>query len=140
MVHSSGQEAGFSLPGGRAAVFTVAALIVALICAGMAGAYGRGKMPRYGCSGYTGFGYAGQDACADATKRTNLPPAAAMDGPSRPRVGSNEFSASGYDTRKPENAVTKVEWDFGNDGTIDAVGETVDRTFASPGLVDVKVV
>ncbi len=140
MNFSPGRRAGFGLPASRLAVLCAAALIVTAITAGMAGAYGRGhKNPCDPSMGYTGWGYEGTAACSDAVAHTDLPPIASFS-PAEATVGSTTFTATAYDPRHSGNEVTKYEWDFDNDGQVDAQGAVASRNFPTAGDADVKLV
>ena len=70
-----------------------------------------------------------------ANKRPNIPTFGWE--PNRPTVGEVvRFTATATD---PDGTIEAIEWDFDNDGTIDASGDTVQRVFQQGGTATVTV-
>lgn len=61
-------------------------------------------------------------------------------GPSNPEVGDDiTFDASGSSHPDPENNIDEYQWDFDGDGTAEATGETVTKSFGTAGDKEVAL-
>jgi len=81
----------------------------------------------------------GSSSTGSITVPVNEPPTASFDYTPKPPVPGESAEFTAEASSDSDGTIQSYEWDFDGDGTTDATGKTVNRSFATKGAYDVRL-